>query len=298
MDIQKLQTFVDLATTLSFTNTANNLFLTQATVTKHIQALEKELAVALFVRNQHQVQLTKAGSTILKSAQDILAAFRSMRNSIEALNDAAAHDLHVTTIPTITNYQAFSVLTNFRRLNPDVNMQLQELESQNLRQSLEQGASDLIFMRTFGNDMQNLEIIVTENDKFVAVLPVDHELAHANAIELAQLTSNNLLVLGEKTNMYQPFLTLAKQAAINPQITYHGERIDLILDLVNSGMGIGVLMDKSVNLDNYPRLVRVPLREQLASQLVFARKQGAHTPASDRVWKFLQATFATPKNSD
>jgi DNA-binding transcriptional LysR family regulator len=56
MEINKLKTFVDLATTLSFSHTADNLFISQSSVSKQIDSLEKELGHQLFKRNNKQVR--------------------------------------------------------------------------------------------------------------------------------------------------------------------------------------------------------------------------------------------------
>ncbi|WP_054736471.1 helix-turn-helix domain-containing protein [Secundilactobacillus similis] len=58
MDVTKLNTFVDLAETLNYTQTAARLFTTQATVSKQILALEKELDTTLVDRSHRQIELT------------------------------------------------------------------------------------------------------------------------------------------------------------------------------------------------------------------------------------------------
>ena len=58
---QKIIVFLSLASTLNFTETANQLFVTQQAVSKHISQLEKELGIPLFVRSTHNVKLTPAG---------------------------------------------------------------------------------------------------------------------------------------------------------------------------------------------------------------------------------------------
>lgn len=292
MDTSKIATFVDLAATLSFTTTAENLYLTQATVSKHIQSLEKELGVKLFARTQHSVELTAAGQAMLNPARNLVADDRGIRNAIEVAQNQDERKLRVSTIPTIANYHALAALTSFHQLHPELQLQIQDEESNNLRGKLDRGATDIIFTRTFSGEDSDLEQIPTETDAFVAIMPRDHPLAKAKAIDFGQLASDNLLVLGETSNMYRPFLALTQLAGFRPQITYNGERIDLILDLVNSGMGIGVLMAKSASLQNHPALVKVPLRQQVTSQLVFARKPGHHAPASEQLWQFLAYKFA------
>lgn len=58
---QKIRLFLSLAETLSFTETANRLFITQQAVSKHISQLEADLGFPLFIRSTHKVQLTPAG---------------------------------------------------------------------------------------------------------------------------------------------------------------------------------------------------------------------------------------------
>jgi len=58
---QKIRLFLSLANTLSFTETANQLFITQQAVSKHISQLETELGFPLFIRSTHNVRLTEAG---------------------------------------------------------------------------------------------------------------------------------------------------------------------------------------------------------------------------------------------
>lgn len=58
---QKIRLFLSLANTLNFTETANQLFITQQAVSKHISQLEDDLGFPLFIRSPHSVRLTPAG---------------------------------------------------------------------------------------------------------------------------------------------------------------------------------------------------------------------------------------------
>lgn len=293
MEIEKILTFVRVAEARSFTKAAENLYLTQATVTKHIQSLERSWNVKLFIRDRHHsVELTRIGGMILDSAKNIVQNYYDIGNTIQIEQNKGESYLRIGTIPTISNYKAFSAITEYQLNNFDVHLRIQEMESKKLFPSLESGKSDLIFLRTFGDEGKGLETIDIEKDHFVAIMPMKHPLAQNDQIEFNQLAKENILVLGKATHMYEPFMELVKLANFQPQVVYDGERIDLILDLVNSGMGIGVLMAKSVDLTNYPNLVKVSLREQVSSQLIFARKRGNHTAVSNQMWSFLKDKFS------
>ena len=72
MEINKLRAFVDLAKTLNFSETAENLYTSQSTISKQIKSLEKELGQELFERNNKNVALSEYGKLILPNAEKIV----------------------------------------------------------------------------------------------------------------------------------------------------------------------------------------------------------------------------------
>lgn len=72
MTTERLQEFVMLGTVLSFSRAAENLFLTQSVLSRHIKEMEAELSVTLFTRNTHGVALTNEGRYLMKEAASIL----------------------------------------------------------------------------------------------------------------------------------------------------------------------------------------------------------------------------------
>lgn len=70
MDLNWFLEFVVLAETLHYANAAEKLYTTQSTLSKHIQAMEKELGAQLFVRGYHKLELTPFGRVMLPYAYD------------------------------------------------------------------------------------------------------------------------------------------------------------------------------------------------------------------------------------
>ena len=81
----RLKVFRAVAERLSFTRAADELFVTQPAVTKHINELEKQLGVPLFVRRRNAVALTPQGELLLGYVRRLLALYAE-------LNDAFAGD--------------------------------------------------------------------------------------------------------------------------------------------------------------------------------------------------------------
>lgn len=72
MDIRQLRYFIAVAEHLNFTEAARELFVAQSAVSQQIADLEKKVGVQLFIRNKRSVQLTKAGTVLLKEANDLI----------------------------------------------------------------------------------------------------------------------------------------------------------------------------------------------------------------------------------
>lgn len=140
-----LRTFVAVAETLSFTRAAEQLQLSQPTVSQQIRRLEEQAGRQLVVRDTRQVRLSDNGDAMLGFARGILAAHdlaaayftgSAMRGR---LRFGSADDLALTELPRI--------LRDFRQLYPQINLELTVGQSGALVRRLRAGQLDLAFVR-------------------------------------------------------------------------------------------------------------------------------------------------------
>ncbi len=80
MELRHLQYIAEIVRCNNFTRAAENLNVTQPTISKMIQNLEKELNADIFVRSGRQIQLTDVGEAILQHSGPILQMFESLKN--------------------------------------------------------------------------------------------------------------------------------------------------------------------------------------------------------------------------
>ena len=72
MNLNQLEYFITAAETLNFTRAAAKCYISQTAMTQQIRALEKTVGTALFLRDNHHVELTAAGKVLLNEAHLIL----------------------------------------------------------------------------------------------------------------------------------------------------------------------------------------------------------------------------------
>lgn len=145
-----LRTFVAVAETLSFTQAATQLKLSQPTVSGHIRKLEHEAGRILVLRDTRAVTLSDNGDAMLGFARTILAAHDQAASYFTGsamrgrLRFGAADDLAGTQLP--------GILRDFRQLYPQINLELSVAQSSALVRRLQAGALDLVFVKRESGD--------------------------------------------------------------------------------------------------------------------------------------------------
>ena len=140
-----LKTFVAVAETLSFTQAAARLGISQPTISQHIRKLELAAGRNLVLRDTRAVSLSDNGEAMLGFARTILAAQDEASSYFTGsamrgrLRFGTADDLALTQLP--------GILRDFRQLYPQINLELTVNQSVVLLRRIEAGQLDLVFIR-------------------------------------------------------------------------------------------------------------------------------------------------------
>lgn len=291
METKRLEYFLQVAGTGSYTEAAERMFTTQSNVSKQILALEKELRVRLFQRTARRAELTAAGRALVPRAQAVLADQGQLFRAMSAYNGEQA-PLRLFAIPVMGLHGITEVIAGFHREHPLIQLQVAESESIDLLNELERGQCDVAYMRLREADPDRYDLLTVMEDRFVAVLPAGHPLSGRDQIDLAELREEAFLQLNEKTRMFAVVQQLCAQAGFAPRVLFTGDHIDNILDLAGKGMGISILMEQAVRRQHTPGLAVVPLRADWRSSLSFVRLRRKEYPRSVSLfWRYLRRCY-------
>lgn len=282
MEISKLTTFVDLAETLNFSKTAINLYITQSSVSKHIQALEKELGHSLFTRNRKEAVLTDYGRAILPYAQKMVADQDALLAASRSFERDQAGKVLVGTIPTAANYQIFTDTLTYLADHSDLSVSFQETESSELGKNLASGKIDFALARVFDKPKDTVNQIVVVKECFKVYLSRRHPLADRKQIKLTELANENFIMLAKESCLYDPVIALCRQVGFSPQIGFVSNRVSSIMTMVADDQGIAIMMTGSENHNT----VAVDLLPTSPSWLVLLRRSGNLSPAGQELWDF------------
>ena len=143
--LKQIEVFVAVAEHGSFTRASEELYLTQSTVSAHIQALEQALGTALFVRQtRRQVHLTPEGEMIYPAAKKILADCRSLSELVQREESDLPLQLGASTVPG--QYLLPDLLAGFMKKYTDCRYFLRRGDSAEIHRLLRQGEIRLGFV--------------------------------------------------------------------------------------------------------------------------------------------------------
>lgn len=120
----RLKVFYVVANRLSFTKAAEELFISQPAVSKHIHEIEVFYKTKIFERNGIKIKLTQAGVLLLKHTEELLNIHRNIDFVLAALSENVKGILKIGASTTIANYVLPKYLASFRQKFPDVTISI------------------------------------------------------------------------------------------------------------------------------------------------------------------------------
>ncbi len=120
-----LEVFHAVARHLSFSRAAEELYISQPAVSKHVKDLEKALGIELFHRNGRRVQLTDAGRVVYDYAAHALVLSEQLRQTLAELHGPGRGYLRLAATSIAATYVVPRLLAAFQGRHPEVQLSLQ-----------------------------------------------------------------------------------------------------------------------------------------------------------------------------
>lgn len=247
MELRHLKYFVTVAEELNFRRAAERLYMEQPPLSRQIRSLEEELGVELFQRSKRGVTLTEAGQAFLDEARLTLAqAERAVKAAKKAV--VQSEKLVIGFSICIFNRVLSEIIQAFRQEFPDVTVTLMEMSTESQIKALLNEEIDVAFVH---GPVSLTEIITLTlfSEPLVVALPPNHYLAAQKQIELRSLASEPFVLCPKqvKPDLYTQILNLCQQAGFQPKIVQEASPPEVLIGLVESGMGISLVATSAEN---------------------------------------------------
>ena len=252
MNLYQLYYFKTMAKLSHYTKSAQELSITQPSLSHAISALEEELGTILFEKQGRNVVLTKSGRLFLNYVETSL---HSLETGIEKMKSLSATDnerIHLGFIYTLTSQFVPSLIRGFKNSchMPQANFCLQEGTTQNactgnLVTGLREGRLDLILISLLPKDPQ-IEFVRLCEQNLVVILPHDSPLASHKKIDLREIASYPLIHYAGKEGLKQEINRQFEKVSTVPTVCCEVEDEQSMAALVAANIGIAIVPDNPI----------------------------------------------------
>ncbi|HWP47242.1 MAG TPA: selenium metabolism-associated LysR family transcriptional regulator [Candidatus Limnocylindrales bacterium] len=248
MEFRQLEVFCKVAELKSFTKAAEAIYLTQPTVSSHIQYLENLWDVKLFDRTARMAKLTKAGELLFQYAKEILRLRQEMQNAMEEFSGTIRGNLEVGGSSIPGNYILPRLIGLFKEAYPQAQISLQVSDTKGIVKAL---LEDEIELGVVGAHLPDprLRYEVFAREELVLIVPPDHKWANRQYVELADLIQEPLIFRekGSGTRMITEQGFADKNISLkNLQIIAEMGSTEAIKQAVVAGIGVSILSYQAV----------------------------------------------------
>lgn len=294
MKLEYIREFVMLAEQGGFRETADALFISQPTLSKHIKAIEGELGVQLLDRSGRKASLNQHGQTFLLYARQIAALQDQYTQVIRNQYSNVESTVVLGTIPVMAQYHITDIIAMFKQNEEHLAIAIVEADTLVLLEMLRDRGCELAFVRKNDIVCDEFAYIDFAPDTLVAITSDAHPLASRPSVKLEELQSDALLMLNEQTLLNDLCMKACHEAGFTPSIAFSGHRTDNIIDLAAKGLGVGLLMKKQVTFHNRKDIAMLEIIPVIHSDICLCYLKDA--PLSDAAMHFIDCVERSKKN--
>ena len=296
MEFRVLRYFLTVAREGSITAAANSLHLTQPTLSRQLQDLEKELGQKLFIRGKYKVSLTPEGMILRKRAEEIVDMVEKTEAEFQSIKDTVCGDIYIGCGETDSMKYVAQVMKELQDDYPEIKFHIFSGNAEDVTEKLDKGLLD------FGVLIQPIDLSKYDNlplpdkDVWGVITKKDSPLAQKGKAELKDLVNVPLIASRQMSKKYSAqsgFLDWFGEEFEHLNIAATYNLVYNAAIMVEAGIGYAITLDKLVNTTDITNLRFVPLYPKLESGLdIVWKKHQMFSPAAKLFLERLQDQFS------
>jgi DNA-binding transcriptional LysR family regulator len=283
VELRALRYFVEVVRQQSFTVAAEQMFVTQPTISKMVKSLEDEVGSPLLLRDGRQMVLTDAGRIVYQRGQDVLAVHAQLQAELNDLGTLGRGELTIG-IPPMGGSLFTPAIAAFRKRYPKIELKLFEQGSRAIEAALIDGELEL------GGVLQ------PANPEHLEVLPMTRQLLWLVArrgsrwdglqqVPLADLANEPFVFYGESLALHDVVLNACRTAGFAPTIAGRSGHWDFMAALVLAGVGITLLPAPYCRgLDTTQFACRVVVEPEIPWEMAIGWRRNSYLSHAARAW--------------
>jgi LysR family carnitine catabolism transcriptional activator len=245
LELIELETFVVVASARSFSVAAQQLHVTQPTVTGRINRLEAALGAQLLRRTTRKVETTEAGESLLREAVKTLDGLARLVEGFRKKARSARQRVVVAATPTIAALRLPPIIQAYAERYPDVEVELLDLQYASVLSAIDGGQADVAVLALEGSD-KRYRFVALWQDDMLLVAPRGHALAKRKSVGPEELASIALMVVDQYQGVRARIADVLQQRGLKLPASKVVGNLNTLLGMLDAGMGV-TLLPRSVS---------------------------------------------------
>ncbi|MEZ5480126.1 MAG: LysR family transcriptional regulator [Thiolinea sp.] len=286
-----LRTFCVVAQKENITHAAEQLHISQPTVSLQVQALEREMGEKLLERRGPSIKLTPAGKVLYQLVQPLTAGIDSLRETFAAnLGKMETGELNIAAGQSTSLYVLPEYLSRFKQQYPGIRINLHNVEGQSGMKLLHEDLVDL----AVGPLLRVPDSIVYKTfASFNSILLVqeDHPLTRKTNITLEDISPYGLILPPKNQSTWRMVDTVFRQHNVPYVVSMEAGGWEIVKKYVELGLGVSILTD--VCLTGKEKVAAIPLGQYFPPRKygLIVRKGKFFTPQALRFIEMFDTEF-------
>ncbi|MFI7353847.1 transcriptional regulator CynR [Streptomyces avidinii] len=286
LELRHLRYLIAVAEHGSFTRAAEELRISQPTLSQQVKQLERTVGVQLLDRTGRAVRLTDAGATYVHYARGALRDLAAAERAVMDLADLSRGHLRLALTPTFTAYLVGPLVAGLQSAHPGITLEVREMAQDRIEAGLLADDHDL-GLAFEGPHLPGIAAtpLFTETLGLVAAADVE---PGPGPLPVRDLATRRLALLSGDFATREHVDGYLAAHGVRPHIAVEANSVHALTEIVRRSTLATVLPDAVTH--DHPYLRPVPLDPALPSRTVtLLRREGAYESAAVRAFTELTA---------
>jgi len=239
MLLRQMECFLAVARLGNVSRAAEEMYLTQPTLTARIKALEDDLGDQLFVRTSRGMRLTEAGREFVPYAERSMASIEEGRQRLRELRGASGGRLSLGTSPGVSTYALPAILERFTVAHPRVSVSVRTGHSEDILEMVLKEDVQLGLAREM--EHPEIESLPLYEDELVLVVDPQHRFTEKGSAEIAEVGGEHLILFDHASSYYELTQSLFRSAGIREYSAIELDNIEAAKRMVEHRLGVAFL---------------------------------------------------------
>jgi LysR family transcriptional regulator, carnitine catabolism transcriptional activator len=297
-DLRHIKAFLAAARIGNFTRAAVEMHISQSAFTVQIRQLEDALGVRLFDRSKRRVVLTSAGRDLLAPLEQVIVEVESIVSRTRELSGLRRGIVRIAVLPSVAACFLPEALRRFTHEHPGIVVQIRDLVGARVLEAVRNDEVDFGIGSRIRADRE-VQIRPLLVDRLSAFVRKDHALARRQSVTLNEVAESPLIVTGRESSAREVLERSVKREKQPLNIAWETNYMTTALGLVRAGLGVAILPDSAVILENTAQIRRVVIaRPALLRRIeIIQRNERTLSPAAMKLVEILNTISAQPAGS-